>query len=283
VRRRLVFFAVLASVPALAADPESQPAHGPWRVEVSLSPVVGQLNDLWVRQLGLGGQVAFAMAPHMRFVAGGSWNHTWRTSGMRERLDTGRLPWSGPVGGPTDFFTPAGAWAGTEVGLIHGHVAPFRFPHRFELVVQGLAGAFATRVELKPVSAGADGRVVPPTSGDTGLRPTLAVGAGLHFEFLERFSLRLEVKHFAISSRATSVNGCSVFDLREMDQALRGGSPVTTAAVGQGCRASTFDGIDPDTGYRRSNDVPLALAMLRTPSALFSSLLTGSMSVGVTF
>ena len=34
---------------------------------------------------------------------------------------------------------------------------------------------------------------------------------------LERFSLRLEVKHFAISSRATSVIGCSIFDLREID------------------------------------------------------------------
>jgi hypothetical protein len=37
--------------------------------------------------------------------------------------------------------------------------------------------------------------------------------------------------------------------------------------VGAGCRLDTFDGTDPDTGLKRSNDVPLALGLVRTPSS----------------
>lgn len=281
--RVFVLFVLLASRLAVAADPESQPAHGPWRFEVSLTPVSGQLNSLWVQHLGLGGQVAIAMSPRMRFLAGGLWNHQWASTDLGRKLDMGLDVWRGRGGTTLDAFVPGLAYVGTEFGLIQGQIAPFRFPHRFELGITGMAGAAATRVELKPVSMGLDGSVSPATSGDAGLRPTLGVGAGLRFEFLERFSFRVEVRHFALSSRVSAINGCGAQDLRAMDNALRGGNPVTSAAVSASCQVASFDGTDPATGFRRSNDVPLAMAHLRNPSSLFQSYLLGQVSLGVTF
>lgn len=281
--RLLSVVAVLTATVGLAAGPESQPPHGPWRFEASITPVVGQINDLWTKHLGLGGQLAIAMSPHMRFVVGGLWNYQWADTGFENQLRLGFESLRAGSDLNLNLFVPAAAYAGTEFGLLSGQVAAFHFPHRFEFTMSGVAGAVSTRVQLKPVSARLDGSISPSTSGDAGIRPTLGIGAGLHMEFLERFSLRLEVRHFAIAGRTSSVNGCDANDLRAMDNALRRGTPVTDAMTSVGCRVETFDGTAPDTGLKRTNDLPLALGLVRNPSSLFASYLVAQFSVGVTF
>lgn len=277
--RLLSVVAVLTATAGLAADPESQPPHGPWRFEVSITPVVGQLNDLVTMQLGVGGQLAVALSPHMRLVVGGLWNYRAVESSFERQL---QLDLNRRVTGDErrlTLFIPAAAYAGTEFGLLHGQVAAFRFPHRLEFTMAGLAGAVSTRVRLKPPTPTADGSISPPTSGDAGLRPTLGVGLGLHFEFLERFSARLEMRHFAIPGRTTSVNGCGANDLQWLDSPLR----VPRGPPSPGCRAESFEGVDPETGLNRANDLPYAVGIVRDPSSLFQSYLVAQVSVGVTF
>lgn len=281
--RLMMTVAVLAATAGLAADPESQPPHGPWRFEASITPVVGQLNDVWTKHLGLGGQLAIAMSPHMRFVAGGLWNYRWVDSGFENQLRLGLESQRAGSDLNLSLFVPAAAWAGTEFGLLSGQVAAFRFPHRLEFTMAGVVGAASTRAQLKPLSARPDGTFSPPTSGDTGIRPMAGVGAGVHFEFLDRFSARLEVRQFAFAQRTNTVNGCNAEDLRAFDNALRAGRPVTSATTSAGCQVETFDGTDPDTGLKRSNDVPLALGLVRNPSSLFQTYLVAQVSVGVTF
>lgn len=281
--RLLSVVAVLMATAGLAADPESQPSHGPWRFEASITPVVGQVNDIWTKHLGIGGQLAIAMSPHMRFVVGGLWNHRWVDSGFENQLRLGLESRSGGVDLNLTLFIPAAAYAGTEFGLLSGQVAAFHFPHRLEFTMSGVVGAVSTRAPLKPESLRVDGSISPATSADTGIRPTFGVGAGIHFEFLEQFSVRLELRQFAFAQRTTSVNGCDANDLRAMDNALRRGTPVTAATTSAGCQVETFDGTDPETGLKRSNDVPLALGLVRNPSSLFQSYLVAQVSVGATF
>jgi len=269
---------------SLAADPESQPPYGPWRFEASITPVIGQLNDVWTRHLGVGGQLAIALSPRMRVIMGGLWNHRQEDRGFELKLSLGlERAGSGPDGTELRLFVPSGVYAGTEFALVEGQIAPLRVAHRLEFTFSGLAGVLETRVQLKPANQRPDGSISPATTGDTGLRPTIGVGAGLHFEFLERFSVRLEVRHFALTSRTTSVNGCDRNDLSSMDTALRGGRTVAEARVAPECRVDTFDGTDPVTGLKRSNDLPLAFGLVRNPYAVFSSYLVAQTSVGVTF
>lgn len=287
--RLLSVVAVLTATAGLAADPESQPSHGPWRFEASITPVVGQLNDIWTSHLGLGGQLAIAMSPHMRFVVGGLWNHQWVDTGFENKLRLGfesrRLAFEnrGPADVNLSLFVPAAVYGGTEFGLLSGQVAAFHFPHRLEFTMAGLVGAVSTRAPMKPESLRVDGSVSPATSADTGVRPTFGFGVGVHFEFFERLSVRLEVRQFAFAQRTTSVNGCDLEDLRAIDNALRAGSPVTAAMTSAGCRVETFDGTDPETGLKRSNDVPIALGLVRNSGSLFQSYLVAQVSVGVTF
>ncbi len=70
-----------------------------------------------------------------------------------------------------------------------------------------------------------------------------------------------------MSSEVSTVNGCNQDDLRAFDQELRAGRPITSARVGAGCDLSAFSGTDPGGG-NRTNDVPLALNLTRTPGAI---------------
>ncbi|MBL8917321.1 MAG: hypothetical protein JNJ54_00550 [Myxococcaceae bacterium] len=57
----------------------------------------------------------------------------------------------------------------------------------------------------------------------------------------------------------------------------------TSATLAGRCQVRSFDGVDPDSGYRRSNDVPLALGYVRNPDAEWSSLQVLQVSLGVVF
>lgn len=278
--RNVIILAALVSGSALASDPESTPLVGPWRVELSVAPVVPQVNGLFVEHVGTSAQVAVVVAPHLRVFVSGAWN--WRAGQSQfagHFLDQSRI--EGPV--PSNLLVSAAVHAGTEFVLSRGTITPLHFAHRFELSMVGFAGGLSTRVGLKPEVTLADGTLSPATTGDTGWRPTIGAGIGVRFEFLERFSLRVDLRESFFSSRVQTVNGCGFEDLRAMDNALRGGRPVTSATLTAGCHVATFDGTDADTGLKRSNDVPLALGLVRNPSAEWVSLQALQVSLGVVF
>jgi hypothetical protein len=267
----------LVSTSVLAADPESPSA---WRAEVSLTPFTTQLNGLWVQHHGSGLQVAVAVSSRFRLLAGVT--HHWSAGGSGFRTDFQDTLRIDVQQYPTKLLAKTVLLAGTESVLARGAVAGLRAPHRFELVFQGLIGASSSSVELKPVSMRVDGSVSPPTFGEAGLRFTAGAAIGFRFEFLERFSLRADVRSVLFTDRVSRVNGCDASDLRVMDGALRGGQRVTTAGVSAACQVDRFDGAHPD-GTRRSNDVPLGLGIVRNPSSEWTALVSAQLSFGVTF
>ena len=277
---RAVLLVGLLGSSAFASDPESTPPVGPWRVEVSVTPVAPQVNGLFVEHLGTSAQVAVAVAPHLRLFVSGTWNWSAGQSVfLTELLEKSRVESQSR----SRLLVSSALHAGTEFVLSRGSITPFRIPHRFELSLVGFAGALLTKTGLKPESALVDGSVSPATTGDTGWRPTIGAGIGVRFEFLERFSIRVDLRESFFSSRIQSVNGCNGEDLRAMDNALRAGRPVTSANLTSGCRVATFDGTDENTGLKRSNDVPLALGLVRNPSVEWTSLQGLQVSFGVVF
>ncbi len=248
------------------------------------------MNGLLVEHVGTGAQVAVVLAPHFRVFVSGTWNwHAGESRLAREltakmRVDNQRIDRSNSNG----LFIPLVLLGGTEFVLSRGSIQPFHFPHRFELSLAGFAGVLSTKAQLTPESERPDGplspaTISPPTFGDTGLRPTIGAGVGVRFEFLERFSVRLDLRGSFFSSRVQTVNGCNADDLCAMDNALRRGISPTSATVVPGCRVDTFVGTDPKTGFNRSNEVPLALGLVRNPSVEWVSLQALQVSFGVVF
>lgn len=278
--RLVLLFAALFAGSAFASDPESTPPVGPWRVEVSVTPVAPQVNGLFVEHLGTSAQVAVVVAPHFRVFVSGTWN--WRAGQsvfLTELLEKSRVE----AQSRSRLLVSGALHAGTEFVLSRGSFAPLHVPHRFEVSLVGFAGALSTKTGLKPESARTDGSISPATTGDTGWRPTIGAGIGVRFEFFERFSLRVDLRESFFSSRIQTVNGCTGEDLRAMDNVLRAGRPVTSATLTSGCRVATFDGTAPETDLKRSNDVPLALGLVRNPSVEWASLQALQLSFGVVF
>lgn len=278
--RPILLFAALVAGSAFASDPESTPPVGPWRVELSVTPVAPQVNGLFVEHLGTSAQVGVVVAPHFRVFVSGTWN--WRNGQslfLKELIENSRVEAQSRSG----LLVSGALHAGAEFVLSRGRIEPLRFVHRFELSLVSFAGALSTRAGLKPESARANGSISPATTGDTGWRPTIGAGIGVRFEFLERFSFRVDLRESFFSSRIQTVNGCNVEDLRAMDNALRAGRPVTSATLTSGCQVATFDGTDPVTDLKRSNDVPLALGLVRNPSVEWASLQALQVSFGVVF
>lgn len=274
--RQFFLAVVVAASVARAADPE---APERWRVEVSLAPLSSQLNGVWVQHHGSGLQVSVVVASRFRLLA--SVTHHWSAGPSSLNLqadDNNTRIESEPF--PRRMYLPQVALLGTELVLARGVAAPLASSHRFELTFQGLLGAASSTIELKPVSLRADGSSSPATSGDAGLRPTAGVGLGLRFEFLERFSLRVDVRSLVFSERVTRVNGCDVQDLRSIDMSFRG---LSSRSVGPECRVDQFEGINPNTGASRVNDAPLALAHTRVSSPGLGALVSAQVALGVTF
>jgi len=94
-----------------------------------------------------------------------------------------------------------------------------------------------------------------------------SLGAGFRLQLGERFAFRLEVRDVVYTARMERVNGCNVDDLRAMDMKIRSGQDPSTATVGATCNVDTFTGTIENTDIKRSNDVPLALNLVRIPSS----------------
>lgn len=235
------------------------------RFEVTLYPVALQVNGKFTQHFGTMGQLTYHLQENfgLMITGGGNWFNS-ESSLNGELVEKARVE----AQAASSLLWTWGVMGGVEVTPFYGKFAFFEGTlAQFSIVLNGGGGIGGTRHQLKPESARQDGTISPATYGDTGYRFMAGLGAGFRLQLGQRFAFRLEVRDVVYTARVERVNGCGVDDLRAMDNALRGGRPVTSAQVGGGCRVDTFDGTDPDTGLRRSNDVPLALGLVRNPSS----------------
>ncbi len=235
------------------------------RFEVTLYPVAMQVNGKFTQHFGTMGQLTYHLQENFAFMVtgGGNWFNS-ESSLNGELVDKARVE----AQAASSLLWTWGVLGGVEVTPFYGKFAFFEGTlAQFSFVLNGGAGIGSTRHQLKPESARPDGSISPATYGDTGYRFNAGLGAGFRLQLGNRFAFRLEVRDVVYTARVERVNGCNREDLSAMDMALRGGKPVTSVNVGSGCRVDTFDGTDPDTGLKRSNDVPLALGLVKNPSS----------------
>lgn len=235
------------------------------RFEVTLYPVSLQVNGKFTQHFGTMGQLTYHLQENfgLMITGGGNWFNS-ESSLNGELVEKARVE----AQAASSLLWTWGVLGGVEVTPIYGKFAFFEGTlAQFSFVLNGGAGIGGTRHQLKPESARQDGSISPATYGDTGYRFMAGLGAGFRLQLGQRFAFRLEVRDVVYTARVERVNGCGSDDLRAMDNALRAGRPVTSAQVGATCRVDTFDGTDPETGLKRSNDVPLALGLVRNPSS----------------
>ncbi len=274
---RVLASLLVASI-AWADDPESPRAP---RFEVGVAPIVPSVTGPpgeQTEQLGTGIEAGWRIQPGFRLRLVGQTNWSFHQPKFNHDITLGnewgsatglRTKWSGLVGGEFIFG--------------RGSVRSWNLPNQLSLSLTGYAGLGEHQVWLKPESARPDMSISPATFGDAGLRPIVGAGVSLRLELSSVVFIRLEARSLFFSNRLDRINGCDRGDLEAMDQALRVGKPVTSASTSTGCREETFDGTDPETGLRRSNDVPLALGIVRNPGAVWQTSLSTQLAIGAVF
>ena len=140
----------------------------------------------------------------------------------------------------------------------------------FALVLGVSMGAGATRFLL-------NGR-----SFDTGWHLMAQVGGGLRIKLRDWLILRFELHDLLVERATKTVSGCNGADLKAMDQQLRTVGSVTGAMVSGNCNVSRFDGYD-DGGRNRSDDLPLAYAMVRNTASGFQHVVELYVGAGLAF
>jgi outer membrane beta-barrel protein len=236
------------------------------RFEVTLYPVSVQVNGKFTQHFGTKGQLTYHLQENfgLMITGGGNWFNVESTLNG-ELVEKARVE----AQAASSLLWTWGVMGGVEVTPFYGKFALFEGTlAQFSFVLSGGAGVGGTRHQLKPESTRQDNNgIIPATYGDTGYRFMAGLGAGFRLQLGNRFAFRLEVRDVVYTARVERVNGCNVDDLRSMDTQLRAGRPVGSAQVGSGCNVATFDGTDEQTGLKRSNDVPLALGLVKTPSS----------------
>jgi outer membrane beta-barrel protein len=119
-------------------------------------------------------------------------------------------------------------------------------------------GVARTRLQLRSSTDLTTGR----SFGDTGFRPMAQLGAGFRVFVNERFTVRLELRDFVYSGFTSSVNGCSLAEVREIQSRNDVGQ---TPTVSSGCDAGAFGSPGPE-GTARLNAAG-AVVLLKSPSA----------------
>ncbi len=233
--------------------------------EFVLYPVALQVNGKFTQHFGTMGSFVYHLQENFGLQISGGYNwYNVESAFNGELVEKFRVE----AQAATSLLWTWGVMGGVEVSPLYGKFTLFEgtLAH-FSFVLNGGVGAGGTRHQLKPETAKADGSITQATYGDTGIRFMGSLGAGFRLQLGQRFALRLEVRDVVYTARMSQVNGCNVDDLRAMDQKIRGGQDPSTATVSGTCDIDTFTGTIEGTEIKRSNDVPLALNLVKTPSS----------------
>lgn len=233
--------------------------------EIVLYPVAMQVNGKFTQHFGTMGSFVYHLQENFGLQISGGYNwYNVESSFNGELVEKFRVE----AQAATSLLWTWGVMGGVEVSPLYGKFTLFEgtLAH-FSFVLNGGVGAGGTRHQLKPETVKTDGTISQATYGDTGARFMGALGAGFRLQLGQRFAFRLEVRDVVYTARMERVNGCNVDDLRAMDIKIRGGQDPATAMVGASCNVETFTGTIEGTDIKRSNDVPLALNLVRIPSS----------------
>lgn len=260
----------------------SSPAPPRQWFELEVTPLVVQINGLYVMHVGSGGSVQVQLHERFGLVLAGAYNWVSQVRDFSYRVDD---QFRVDVQRPTpSVLTTWALGAGFEVRPLMGDLSFLRLGHgRVSFFLRGLAGAVGRQHELKPLTMRVDGSRSPPTYGDVEPGFAMSFGGGVRIELGAHVALRLEVQDTLSPSVMRTINGCDVDDLRAMDQRIRSGGDPAEASVRAGCDFTRFTGVAPITDIPRSNDVPLALNLVRIPSGEWQQNTQVSLGVSFTF
>ncbi len=233
--------------------------------EIVLYPVAMQVNGKFTQHFGTMGAFVYHLQENFGLQISGGYNwYNVESAFNGELVEKFRVE----AQAATSLLWTWGVMGGVEVSPLYGKFTLFEgtLAH-FSFVLNGGVGAGGTRHQLKPETVRTDGTISQATYGDTGARFMGSLGAGFRLQLGERFAVRLEVRNVVYTARMERVNGCNVDDLRAMDVKIRSGQDPATAMVGASCDVNTFTGTIEGTDIKRSNDVPLALNLVRIPSS----------------
>lgn len=233
--------------------------------EIVLYPVAMQVNGKFTQHFGTMGSFVYHLQENFGLQISGGYNwYNVESAFNGELVEKFRVE----AQAATSLLWTWGVMGGVEVSPLYGKFTLFEgtLAH-FSFVLNGGVGAGGTRHQLKPETVKTDGTISQATYGDTGARFMGSLGAGFRLQLGERFAMRLEVRDVVYTARMERVNGCNVDDLRAMDMKIRSGQDPATAMVGASCDVDTFTGTIEGTDIKRSNDVPLALNLVRIPSS----------------
>jgi outer membrane beta-barrel protein len=213
--------------------------------ELTLFPLAAQVNGKFTQHVGLAAGFTWHLHENFGLTAMGIYHVINEQSGFsNELVEKTRVE----AQAATSLLLIGGALAGVEVTPLYGKFALYEnaLVH-FSLVLNGMAGAGATRHQLRPSNAAG-----PATYGSTGWRFMAEVGGGLRVKFAKYFSVRLEVRDILYSAKVDQVNGCTDGDLTMADIQIRGGM---TPSASPGCSLPS------------NSDVPLAKALVKSSSS----------------
>ena len=233
--------------------------------EIVLFPATIQVNGKFTQHFGTMGSFVYHLQENFGLQITGGYNwYNVESSFNGELVEKFRVE----AQAATSLLWTWGVMGGVEVSPLYGKFTLFEgtLAH-FSFVLNGGVGAGGTRHQLKPENVSSDGTLTQATYGDTGVRFMGSLGAGFRLQLGQRFAFRLEVRDVVYTARMTQVNGCNVDDLRALDLKIRAGQDPATAMVGASCQVDTFTGTIEGTNIKRSNDVPLALNLVKTQSS----------------
>ncbi len=257
------------SAEVTATAPAPKPSRGV-RHELTLYPAAVQVNQNFTQHTGVAASYTVHLSDGIGLFVTPLFN--WRNENERPvgptlQMDSGQtlLEWGGLVG--------------TELSPLRGTIGTGSMQADLSLGIFAGIGAGKSRHLLKW-----DNLAGPATYGDAGARFLASAGAGLRARLWDRLTLRLEVRDVGFSRATSTLNGCNENDLTEMDRVLRQGRTVDAArpVVSNGCRVETFEGTN-QAGRNRSDDVPLALSVVKTPAAGVHHLVSVYAGAGFTF
>jgi len=236
------------------------------RSEVVIYPLAMQVNGKFTQHFGSQASFVYHLQENFGLQLTGGYN--WANS---ESAFNGELveKFRAEAQAATSLLWTWGVLGGVEVTPLYGKFAFFEgtLVH-FSFVVNGGLGLGGTRHQLKPETVRANDTISPSTYGDTGIRFMGSLGAGFRVGIGEHFAIRLEVRDVVYTARVERVNGCDATDLKSMDTALKGGQdPASVTTLSGSCDVATFSGTYEGTDIKRSNDVPLAYNLVKTPSS----------------
>lgn len=214
------------------------------RFELTVYPVVPQLNGVYTQHVGTMGQLTWHVREHFGFTLLGGGNWVNRESAFNaELIDKARIE-AQAAGSLLWTWTAMG---GVEVAPFYGKFAMFDsgLAH-FSFVINAGAGLGGTRHQIKPAST------TPATYGDTGVRFMGTVGAGFRLTLGEHVAIRLEVRDVVYTARVDRVNGCSATDLSALNLIDR------SVPVSSSCSPSSFE---------KPTDISLAQNLVRIPTS----------------